>query len=412
MLGGRKITAHEVGYANDCAVAFVEAVHSRKTVNGLTHTFHRYPARFSPLFARAAIEMFTQPGEVVLDPFMGGGTTLVEACSLGRRAVGTDVSSLATFTVKVKTTPLSEDDFKKIDKWTNESEERLNLRNPPVRATEWIEQGYQNNISGKNTWPIRKTLELALASLEELPSEKQQNFVRCALLGTAQWALDSRKEIPSAKEFRKRLLTHITSMEEGAREFSAALENSPRGLLEATCLNRSVVGIEEEPQVANNPPRLVLTSPPYPGVHAIYHRWQVQGRKETPAPFWIANTLDGQGGAFYTFGDRKQQNLAGYYEQLRATFNSIARVVDRETLLIQMVAFSDPSWQLHKYLEVMEEANFFEFETPFPTSSPDGRLWRDVPNRKWYADQKGTTASSKEVVLFHKLARNQSCTAM
>jgi tRNA G10 N-methylase Trm11 len=61
--------------------------------------------------------MFTRPGEIVLDPFMGGGTTLVEACSFGRKAVGTDISSLATFTAKVKTTPLSENDFKKISDW-------------------------------------------------------------------------------------------------------------------------------------------------------------------------------------------------------------------------------------------------------------------------------------------------------
>jgi hypothetical protein len=262
--------------------------------------------------------MFTQPGEVVLDPFMGGGTTLVEACSLGRQAVGTDISSLATFTAKVKTTPLLDDDFEEINDWASGSEDRLNLLNHPVRATEWIEQGYQKNISGRNTWPIRKTLELALGSLEELPSEKQRDFVRCALLGTAQWALDSRKEIPSAKVFRKRLLTHLASMEQGAREFTGTLDGSSRYPLKVTCLNRSVIGIEEDPQIADNPPRLILTSPPYPGVHAIYHRWQVQGRKKTPAPFWIANTLDGQGGAFYTFGDRRQQDLAGYYEQLQS----------------------------------------------------------------------------------------------
>ena len=399
------MAAYETDLTSELAANFIEAVHNRKAVSGLTHTFHRYPARFSPLFARAAIEMFTQPSEIVLDPFMGGGTTLVEACSLGRQAVGTDVSSLATFTAKVKTTLLSEDDFEHIDAWASMSEEKLNLRNSPVRATEWIEQGYQKNISGRNTWPIRKSLELALTSLEELPGEKQQNFVRCALLGTAQWALDSRKEIPSAKEFRKRLLVHLASMKRGAREFSSALDNLPHGRYKATCLNRSVIGVEEDSQVAGNPPKLILTSPPYPGVHAIYHRWQVQGRKETPAPFWIANTLDGQGGAFYTFGDRKQQNLTGYYEQLRAAFTSIAKVADCKTLLIQMVAFSDPSWQLPKYLEVMKEANFTEFESPFPISASDGRLWRYVPNRKWYADQKGATASSKEVVLFHKLAK-------
>ena len=42
------------------------------------------------MFAREAIEAFTQPGETVLDPFCGGGTTLVEAVSLGRRAAGLD----------------------------------------------------------------------------------------------------------------------------------------------------------------------------------------------------------------------------------------------------------------------------------------------------------------------------------
>ncbi len=50
---------------------------------GLTHGFYRYPARFSPQFARSAIEAFTEPLDTVLDPFMGGGTSAVEALGLG-----------------------------------------------------------------------------------------------------------------------------------------------------------------------------------------------------------------------------------------------------------------------------------------------------------------------------------------
>lgn len=53
-------------------VGFVEAVHTREPVAGLSHGFYRYPARFSPLFARAAIETFTKPGDMIFDPFMGG----------------------------------------------------------------------------------------------------------------------------------------------------------------------------------------------------------------------------------------------------------------------------------------------------------------------------------------------------
>lgn len=338
---------------------------------------------------------------------MGGGTTLVEACSLGRRAVGIDISSLATFIARVKTTPLTEADYIEIGKWASALEKKLNLRNPPVRATAWIDQGYQRNISDRKTWPIRKTLELALATLDELTHERQRQFIRCVLLRTAQWALDSRKQIPSAKEFRKQLLVHLDDMVKGAREYSAAVWDSYKATKlrrqKALCLNRSAIGIEKDPRIISNPPpKLILTSPPYPGVHVLYHRWQVLGRRETPAPFWIANTLDGNGASFYTFGDRQQQNLTRYYEQLYATFSSIAQITDHRSLLIQLVAFSDPLWQLPRYLEVMEQAGFTELESPFPANTPDGRLWRCVPNRKWYADQRGITAGSNEAVLFYR----------
>ena len=53
--------------------ALLEAFHCASPVAGRTHSFYRYPARFSPEFARKAIEAFTQPGDTVLDPFMGGG---------------------------------------------------------------------------------------------------------------------------------------------------------------------------------------------------------------------------------------------------------------------------------------------------------------------------------------------------
>ena len=60
----------------------VTAVSNRDKVTGAPHDFYRYPARFSPIFAREAIKTFTRPGDFVLDPFCGGGTTLVEALSL------------------------------------------------------------------------------------------------------------------------------------------------------------------------------------------------------------------------------------------------------------------------------------------------------------------------------------------
>lgn len=105
----------------------VEAASDTTPVAGLTHNFYRYPARFSPKLARAAIEAFTEPGDLVLDPFVGGGTTLVEAMVLGRHAIGADISSLATFVSEVKTTLYTEPELEALTRWADRVGEAINV---------------------------------------------------------------------------------------------------------------------------------------------------------------------------------------------------------------------------------------------------------------------------------------------
>jgi SAM-dependent methyltransferase len=52
-----------------------------------------HPAKMLPAIARHAIRVFTEPGELVLDPMCGIGTTLVEAVHLGRDAVGIELEA-------------------------------------------------------------------------------------------------------------------------------------------------------------------------------------------------------------------------------------------------------------------------------------------------------------------------------
>ena len=51
-----------------------------------------HPATFPISLAKRVIELFTHRGELVLDPFVGSGTTLVAAQGLDRNAVGFDLS--------------------------------------------------------------------------------------------------------------------------------------------------------------------------------------------------------------------------------------------------------------------------------------------------------------------------------
>ncbi|MHB8438531.1 MAG: TRM11 family SAM-dependent methyltransferase [Acidimicrobiales bacterium] len=49
-----------------------------------------HPAKMLPAIAARAIATYTQPGDLVLDPMCGIGTTLVEAVHLGRDAIGVE----------------------------------------------------------------------------------------------------------------------------------------------------------------------------------------------------------------------------------------------------------------------------------------------------------------------------------
>ena len=56
------------------------------------HSFHWFPGNFIPQIPAYLIQLLSAPGEIVLDPFCGSGTTGVEAIQLGRRAWLTDIN--------------------------------------------------------------------------------------------------------------------------------------------------------------------------------------------------------------------------------------------------------------------------------------------------------------------------------
>lgn len=370
-------------------------------VSGLTHNFYRYPARFSPTFVRAAIKAFSEPGDWVLDPFAGGGTTLVEAIAHGRHAIGIDISSLATFVSEAKTLILDEQGAETIRRWIGRLPEVVNIHRPACRFDDFADAGYYRNLEGAPYWRLRKAIEQVLASIVRLKHERAQTLARCILLKTAQWALDARKSLPGVAQFRAELRLQGETMLLAAEDLRARVQTNSEA--RAICLNRSASGLEQEEIFRSIPaPRLILTSPPYPGIHVLYHRWQVDGRKEAPTPFWIANRLDGAGSSYYTMGDRKYPNLKTYFDNLRTAFSSIAQVSGRNTTIVQMVAFSEPDWQLPGYLEVMTDCGLGEIVPWNDCDLLDGRLWRDVPNRKWHARQKQHSPGAREVVLLHR----------
>ena len=113
----------------------------------LTHPFHTYPARLHPATTRILCEMMANDygsGALLVDPFCGSGTTLVEARAADLRAIGTDLNPLAVLVARAKT-------------WTAPKRRRNELRDLAHQiAGEALAAGKAARRSGAEAAPMRK----------------------------------------------------------------------------------------------------------------------------------------------------------------------------------------------------------------------------------------------------------------
>jgi hypothetical protein len=89
-----------------------------------------YRACFKPQLPRFFIERLTSPGDRVLDPFSGRGTTALEAALLGRRAAASDVNPLSRMLLEPRLAPPSPEDVEQRLReipWTHDVEAREDL---------------------------------------------------------------------------------------------------------------------------------------------------------------------------------------------------------------------------------------------------------------------------------------------
>ena len=119
----------------------------------LTHNVHRYSGKFIPQIAARAIEILSEGGDTILDPYCGSGTTLLEAALLGRNSIGIDLSPLAALIAKVKTTPIEistlDEQVARLQKVVSEREAHTSETLPLFSSHTW---GQPASLEGNEKW--------------------------------------------------------------------------------------------------------------------------------------------------------------------------------------------------------------------------------------------------------------------
>jgi hypothetical protein len=229
-----------------------------------------YRACFKPQLPRFFIERFTKPGDIVYDPFMGRGTTVIEAALLGRTPAGCDVNPLSAILAAPRLSPPTvEDVVARLDEIDLSSAFSI----PPELAVfyhpdtlrelcslrEYLHTRERNgSLDNVDRW-IRMVAVNRLTghspgffSVYSMPPNQAVSVEAQAKINA------SRNQVPPRRDVRVLIATKTRSLlsDCDSASRSALLRSSQRARL-LTRLSRST------PQLTTGSVSLVVTSPPF-----------------------------------------------------------------------------------------------------------------------------------------------------
>ena len=230
---------------------------SRKDTSYASHGYHRYPAKFIPQLARRCILENSERGDLIVDPFCGCGTTIIESLIQGRKSMGIDINPVAILISKAKITPLEPNKL-------NETKEKI------FHLIENYQKPKKNDFNERIIYwfpkeDIRLNLLMILNNIKSINEESLRNFFLCGfsqiLKNCSIWLGKSNKP---TRDLNKKQIDPLKS-------FKRQINNMARGNLELYNLTKDKL-INENKVIftdARNIPakensvKMIVTSPPY-----------------------------------------------------------------------------------------------------------------------------------------------------
>ena len=288
----------------------------------LTHNFHSFPAKFVPQIPKTVIEKFTKPKDLVLDPFCGSGTTLVEANLAGRDSIGLDTNPLAVLISKCKTTILKNSDFLEIDiileKIHNDFDEFQRTDNPKLCLIPDIynvDLWFQKNVQSE--------LGIIKKSVESVRDERQQNFMLTAFSAIVNPVSNQHSDTKYASVEKNiqtgqtvRMFTEkINKMKKRMEEFSSLATNASCMVSKSSALSMK--------KISDSQIDFIVTSPPYANTYDyyLYHKHRMN---------WLGYDIKTPQSVEIGSRNKHHDNnlpITSYLESLKSYFSECNRVL-------------------------------------------------------------------------------------
>lgn len=116
------------------------------------HSFHRYYGKLIPAIPQAYIRKFTQEGDLVFDPFVGSGTTALEARANNRNFIGVEVNPLSVLISRAKTNTYDKETLNKlyefIEKYIYNNDISVDEKDLPfvINRDHWFKEEVQKDL--------------------------------------------------------------------------------------------------------------------------------------------------------------------------------------------------------------------------------------------------------------------------
>lgn len=286
---------------------------NRKDDSGI-EKIHPYPAKFISDIPKAFLKIIPiPPNTLVMDPFCGSGSTLLESQKAGYPCIGIDLNPIACLISRVKTGHMP-GTFLEVSKNVLQQAQstKSDLWKEIPNVDHWFKPGIYEALAS-----LVKAIEIAPQENKDL----LQLALSSIIVRVSNQDSDTRYAAVAKNVTKKDVFLHFES---SCKKLEKVLNERKHKLISTKVIESDILKIKSN-QIKRKV-GLIITSPPYPNAYEywLYHKYRMWWLGYNP----LAVKKDEIGARAHFF--KKNHHTAEDFErQMRTTFVFIEDVLDK-----------------------------------------------------------------------------------